>query len=307
MARKIVAAQYGEPTDSVEVIDVPVPEPDADQVVVRVRSAGVNPFDAKQVRGQVGADPDKLPLPLGGEAAGVVSAAGADSGFAVGDEVVVYPASGAFADYVIAPSSNVHAKPTGLDDDAAAALLLAGVTAADVLATLGVTGDDTLLVHGGAGAVGSIVTARAVAAGATVIATASAANHDHLRALGAVPVSYRGDLEAAVRAAAPTPVTAVADTVGTDQAIDVSLALVPAERIVGIAAWGRTDDGIVVVGGGTEESRRHRREAVPGLLADAAAGRIVVEIAGEFPLERAADALVAISGPHPRGKYVLHP
>ncbi|GAA3953496.1 alcohol dehydrogenase catalytic domain-containing protein [Gordonia caeni] len=307
MAHKIVATQYGEPTASVELIEVPEPEPGPGDVVVRVTAAGVNPFDAKQVTGRMGADPDKLPLSLGGEAAGVVHAAGAESGFAVGEDVVVYPAAGAYAEYVLAPAANVHRRPEGLGEDQAAALLLAGVTAADILATLEVTGDDVLLVHGGAGSVGSIVTARALAGGATVIATASPANHDYLRSLGAIPVSYDGDLAAAVRAAAPAPVTAVSDTAGTDQAIDVSLALVRPDRIVSIAAWGRTGDGITVIGGGTERSRRQRREAIPGLLDDAAAGRIVVEIAGTFPLAEAGAALAAVAGPHPRGKYVLHP
>ncbi|MEZ5210048.1 NADP-dependent oxidoreductase [Gordonia sp. PP30] len=307
MTISIVATQYGEPADSLAAVQTPVPEPGPGEVVVRVTAAGVNPFDAKQVRGQVGNDPAKLPLRIGGEAAGVVHAAGTGTEVSPGDRVVVYPATGAFAEYVTAPAPNVHAIPDGLDDGSAAALLLAGVTAADILATLGATGDDVLLVHGGAGAVGAIVTARAVAAGATVIATASAANHDYLRGLGAIPVDYRGDLAAAVDAAAPAPVTAVADTVGSDQAIDVSLALVPADRIVSIAAWGRTGDGIVVVGGSTEESRRRRREAVPGLLADAAAGRIVVEIAGSYPLAETARALGAVSGPHPRGKYVVRP
>ncbi len=307
MALRILATGYGDPETVLQTVDHPIPEAGRDEVVVRVRAAGVNPFDAKQVRGLVGDDPAKLPLAIGGEASGVVHVAGADSGFAPGDEVVVYPASGAFAEYTTAPSSNVHRKPEGLGFDEAAALLLAGVTAADILATLGVTGDDVLLVHGGAGAVGSIVVARAVASGATVIATASPANHDYLRGLGATPISYDGDLAGAIGAAVSTPVTAVADTVGTDQAIDVSLGLVPADRVVSIAAWGRMGDGITVVGGGTEESRRHRREAVGGLLEDAAAGRIAVEIAGVYPLADTAAALTAIGGRHPRGKLVLHP
>lgn len=307
MALRILAVGYGDPETVLQTVDQPVPEPGDGEVVVRVHSAGVNPFDAKQVRGLVGDDPAKLPMPIGGEAAGVVHAAGAASGFAPGDEVVVYPATGAFAEFVAAPAAHVHRKPADLGFDEAGALLLAGVTAADVLATLGVTGDDVLLVHGGAGAVGSIVVARAVAAGATVIATASAADHDHLRALGAVPVPYTGDLAAAVRAAVTRPVTVVADTVGTDQAIDVSLALVPAGRIVSIAAWGRSGDGITVVDGGTQESRRHRREAVGELLADAAAGRLVVEIAGVYPLAETAAALTAIGGRHKRGKFVVRP
>lgn len=306
-SRQAFAVAYGEPADCVAVRNVEVGVPGRGEVLVRVGSAGVNPFDAKQVRGQVGADPDKLPLPLGGEAAGTVAAVGVDAGFAVGDAVVAYPVSGAFADYVLAASSNVYLRPSELSEDQAAGLLLAGVTAADILATLGVTGDDVLLVHGGGGAVGSIVVARAVAAGATVIATASPANHDYLRSLGAIAVGYDDDLLADVRAAAPAPVTAVADTVGNDAAIDASLALVAPDRIVSIAAWGRTDDGIVVIGGGTPESQRNRREAVPGLLDDAAAGRIVVEIAGVYPLENVAEALEAVGGRHPRGKLIIAP
>ncbi len=305
--RQAVAAAYGSPTESVEVRVTEIPALRPGDVLIRVGASGVNPFDAKQVRGQVGADPDSLPLPLGGEAAGTVAAADADSGFAIGDEVVVYPARGAFAEYLVAPSSHVYRRPAGLGVEQAAGLLLAGVTAADILATLAVSSDDVLLVHGGAGAVGSIVVARAVAVGATVIATASSANHAYLRSLGAIPVGYDGDLLATISAAAPAPVTAVADTVGRDDAIDASLAVVAPERIVSIAAWGRTGDGIVVVSGGTEESRRHRRAAVPGLLDDAAAGRILIEIAGVYPLDDTAGALEAVGGRHPRGKLLIVP
>ncbi|MFC0314034.1 NADP-dependent oxidoreductase [Gordonia phosphorivorans] len=307
MAQKIVATRYGEPTESVRLVPADVAEPGPDEVVVRVLAAGVNPFDAKLVRGQMGTDPAKLPLDLGGEAAGVVHAAGADSGFAIGDEVVVYPARAAFAEFVTAPAANVHRKPSALGWERAAALLLAGVTAADIAATLGLTADDVLLVHGGAGAVGSIVVARAVALGATVIATASAANHDYLRGLGALPVAYDGDLATAIGAVAPAPVTAVADTAGTDAAIDVSLGLVPADRVVSIAAWGRTGDGITVIDGSGPQSKRHRRDAVPGLLEDAAAGRIVVEIAGVYDLADTGRALAAVAGRHPRGKFVVRP
>ncbi|MFZ2512730.1 MAG: zinc-binding dehydrogenase, partial [Gordonia sp. (in: high G+C Gram-positive bacteria)] len=123
----------------------------------------------------------------------------------------------------------------------------------------------------------------------------------------AIAIGYDGDLLTDVRAAAPSPITAVADTAGRDIGIDASLALVAAERIVSIAAWGRIGDGIVVVGGSTEDSRRHRRAAVPGLLDDAAAGRLVVEIAGAYPLANVADALEAVSGRHPRGKLIVAP
>ena len=307
-ARSAVAEAFGEPHEVVKVRDTRVPVPGAGQVLVRMNAAGVNPYDAKRVRGMFGTDSADLPLAIGGEASGVVEAVGDGADVAPGDPVVVYPATGAFAEFILAPAANVHPKPDDLPYDEAASLLLAGVTAADILATLGLTKDDVLLVHGGAGAVGSIVVARAVQTGAKVIATAAEKNHKYVRSLGAVPVTYGDGLEDRVREASESaPVTAVADTVGSDEAIDVSLALVPADRIVSIAAWDRMDDGITVVGGSTEESKRNRREAIPGLLQDAADGKIVVEIAGEFPLALTGSALEAISGKHPRGKYVVRP
>lgn len=308
MAKQIIADAYGDPAEVLEVTDVAVPKPGREQVVVQVRAAGLNPFDVKVVSGAMGENPDKLPLSPGAEAAGVVHAAGAASGFAVGDEVVVYPATAAFAEYVLAPAANVHHKPAGLGFAEAASLLLAGVTAVDTLATLRVDGDDVVLVHGGSGAVGSIVVTEAVAAGATVIATASPRNHEHLRELGAVPVAHGEGLAAAINdARGERRITAVVDTVGTDEAIDVSLELVAPHRIVSIAAWGRVDDGIVIVDGSSEQSRHYRREAVAPLLTDAADGRIGVEVARTFSFDDAGQAFNELSGAHARGKFVFEP
>ncbi|MGB6246163.1 quinone oxidoreductase family protein [Gordonia sp. (in: high G+C Gram-positive bacteria)] len=308
MARKLIATAYGEPSDVLEAAEVDVPRARRGAVVVQVRAAGLNPYDVKVVRGQMGADPDRLPLSVGGEAAGVVHAAGPDSGFRVGDDVVVYPASGALAEYVVADAANVHRKPAELGFAEASSLLLAGVTAVDTLATLQIDEDDVLLVHGGAGAVGSLVVTEAVAAGATVIATASPRNHDFLRGLGAVPVTYGEGLSEAIAAALDgARLTAVIDTVGTDEAIDVSLELVAPHRIVSVAAWGRGDDGIVLLSGGSERSRHYRRAAVEPLLTDAASGRIAVTIARRFGFDDAADAFDELLGGHPRGKIVFEP
>lgn len=308
MAKKIIATGYGDPADVLAVTDVDVPSPGPTDVVVAVRAAGLNPYDVKLVRGVMGTKPEKLPLSLGAEVAGVVHAAGAESGYRAGDEVVAYPAAAALAEYVLADADRVHRKPADLGFAEASSLLLAGVTAVDTLATLGVTGDDVLLVHGGAGAVGSIVVSEAVAAGATVIATASDRNHDHLRESGAVPVAYgEGLAEAITEARDGKRVTGVIDTVGTDEAIDVSLDLVAPHRIVSVAAWGRVDDGIVVVDGSSEQSRHHRRAAVEPLLEDAASGRITVDIARTFGFDDAAEAFDELLGAHPRGKYVFEP
>ena len=168
--------------------------------------------------------------------------------------------------------------------------------------------DDTVLIHGGAGAVGVIAVQLAGKIGATVIATAAPANHDHLRELGAIPVAYGDGLLERVQAAAENPVTVAIDTVGTDEAVDVSLALVDdRDRIVSIAAFGRGDDGIVLIDGSTPQSKENRSNAIDGLIADAASGALVTDVAGTYPLDQAAKALDDILSSHPRGKFVLLP
>ncbi|MGB3301839.1 NADP-dependent oxidoreductase [Gordonia sp. (in: high G+C Gram-positive bacteria)] len=307
-ARKITATAYGEPSEVLEVAEVEIPRARRGTVVVQVRAAGLNPYDVKVVRGQMGTKEENLPLSLGGEAAGVVHAAGADSGFRVGDEVVVYPASGALAEYVSSSADNVHSKPAGLGFDVASSVLLAGVAAIDTLATLSISEDDVLLVHGGSGSVGSIVVSEALASGAKVIATASPRNHEHLSRLGAIPVAYGEGLAEAIDAArGDQAVTAVIDTVGSDEAIDVSLQLVKPHRIVSLAAFGRSGDGIVVLDGSSEQSKHFRRSAIEPLLEDAAAKRITVEIARRFGFDDAAEAFEELAGSHPRGKLIFNP
>ncbi|GAA3696505.1 NADP-dependent oxidoreductase [Gordonia hankookensis] len=309
MAKRFVATAYGDPADVLECVDHEIPAPVSGQVVVQTRAIGMNPVDVKSVRGQTGTDGSRLPLAVGYELAGTVTAVGdvADP-FAVGDEVIVYRAHGAYADSVLANVRAVHPRPADLDVERAAGLLLVGVTAADAVRTADVTESDVVLVHGGSGAAGSIAVQLAVTAGATVIATASPANHEHLRALGAIPVAYGDGLLDRIVPLTPAPITAVIDTVGNDEAIDTSLTLVDNPgRIVSIAAFGRAADGIVLVNGSTPESRRYRAEAVEGLIADAAAGTLVTEVAATFPLADAATALVELERTHPRGKFILLP
>src|ERR1700760_2292846 len=96
-ARAVVAPEYGGP-EVLEVREAEVPEPGAGEVTIEVRAAGVNPVDFKLFSGDRGADPEALPLPVGLEVAGVLSAIGpgteiASGGGAVGDEVVAFRVS----------------------------------------------------------------------------------------------------------------------------------------------------------------------------------------------------------------------
>lgn len=200
MARIIRPTTFGTP-DVLGVLEVPVPTPPDDGVVIAVRAAGVNPIDWKLYSGafhdvddehldSAGVGSAALPQ-LGLECAGVVSAVGRDvTDVQVGAEVIVYPVTAAYADYVVARPDSLFEKPATMGWTQAGALMLAGTTAAHALHAAGVGTAETVLVHGGAGGVGLMAVQLARALGAAVVATAAERNHELLRSLGATPVTY---------------------------------------------------------------------------------------------------------------------
>ncbi|MER6785484.1 NADP-dependent oxidoreductase [Streptomyces sp. NPDC000658] len=310
-----MASAYGGP-EVLSVIDEAVPEPGPGQVRIAVRAAGVNPFDQKVYSGAFGTDPGNLPLRLGLEAAGVVTAAGDHATgpagpVEVGDEVIAYRAPGAYAAELVVPASSVVPKPANLSWEQAGGLMLAGVTAVHALEAIGLRKGESVLIHGAAGGVGLMAVQLAVARGATVLGTASPAKHDLLRELGAVPVAYGLGLADRVRAAAPEGVQAAADLVGTDEAVDVSVELVAdRSRIATIAGIVRgAQAGIKLLGGspGADPGTDIRAAARLQLTAAAEAGRLRVLIAGSYPLSEAAAAHREIMTGHTSGKIVLVP
>ena len=311
MSRVVQAGAYGG-VEQLEVVEVPLPEPGAGQVRVTVLAAGVNPADAKTLRGEFGRDESKLPLRLGTEVSGLVTALGEGvEGVAVGDEVIVSSARGGFADDVIAAASTVYPKPADVSFEEASGLLLVGATAWHLLEATGVREGETVLVHGASGGVGSAVVQLARLRGARVIGTAGAHSADRVRESGAEPVEYGDGLEDRVRSLAPDGVDVALDTVGTDEAVDVSLALVAHRaRIATIAAFPRAQaEGFLALGGGpgADPGTAIRRAAKPELLRLAEEGRYRVEVTRTFPLEQAADALRFLAEGHPGGKVVLLP
>jgi NADPH2:quinone reductase len=309
MSAVVVATEFGGP-EVLSVIDEPIPEPGPGEVRIAVRAAGVNPADAKSAGGAFGADPATLPLRLGFEAAGVVAALGPDvNGVAVGDHVIAYRATGAYAENIVVPVDALTPKPNALGWTEAAGLLLAGATAVHTLVAADVGAGDTVVVHGASGGVGLMAVQLAAARGATVIGTASAAKHDLVRELGAIPVAYGPGLLDRIREAAPdATVDAAIDLIGTDEAIDASLDLVAApSRVVSIAAFGRADDGIRLLGGGPgAEPGTEIRMAARHMLVEAAAnGALRVIVGATFPLAQVADAHRALASGQVTGKIIL--
>jgi NADPH:quinone reductase len=306
-ARRWVAVGFGGP-EVLRNIEVDVPDPGPGQVTVGVRASGMNPADAKHVA--PGQDPKLLPLSIGFEVAGVVTALGPDTelasgGGAVGDEVVAQVAGG-YTTAITTSAASVFAKPSTLTFAEAANLLLVGTTAADLLHASGAQRGETVLLHGAAGAVGVSVLQQARILGVRVVGTASPPNFDFIRRFGGIPVEYGPGLLERVRAAAPEGIAAALDTVGSQEAGDVSLAVADRSRVVTIAAAPRAKaDGYIFVGASNPASGPFRARARSRILTLARDGDLVVPMAETFKFEDAPAAFAALTAPHPPGKLAL--
>ena len=303
-----MAVGYGGP-ENLAVEEVSLPDPGPGKVRISVRAAGVNPADVKRYRGP--GDPALLPLPLGSEAAGVVTAVGPDVGRAIGDEVIVFRAQGAYATDLVVDAAALTMKPVALGWPEAGALMLTGATAWHTLVATDVGADDTVLIHGATGGVGLPAVQLARLRGARVIGTASERNHDLLRELGAEPVTYGEGLADRVRALAPDGVDVAIDLVGTDEAMDVSLELVADRaRIATIANFARgPQERVKLLGGGPgADPGTDIRDAARAELARLAGeGSLRVFVGSTYPLDDAADAHRQILTGHTTGKLVLLP
>ncbi|MFJ1579257.1 NADP-dependent oxidoreductase [Streptomyces sp. NPDC088147] len=304
----IVFEEFGGP-DVLHVKEIAEPHAGPGEIRVAVKAAGVNPMDYK-IRhgwmGQVFATP--LPAVPGQEIAGVVDEIGAGvTDIAVGDDVLGWSTTGAYAQYALAET--VVRKPASLGWAEAAALPVAGETAARVLDELALREGETLLLHGAAGAVGSVAAQLATARGAIVIGTASPANHEYVRSLGAIPVTYGDGLVERVRSVAPQGVDAVFDAAGMGALPDsIELRGGTTDRIVTIADQAAAELGVPFsagMSGGAVAGRKHAGLAENARLA--AEGALRLRIAGTYPLAEAAQAQQTSEEGHARGKLVIMP
>lgn len=188
----ITQDRYGSP-DVLSLRTVDRPTPNADQVLVRVVAASVNPYDWHMVRGlpyfirlMFGRRAPKNSIP-GADFAGVVEMVGADvTDFSVGDEVFGGTGHGTLAEYVtVAPRNMVH-KPATVTFEEASAVAMAGTTALQALRDTGkLAPGQHVLVNGASGGVGTMAVQIAKALGAEVTAVCSTRNVETVTSIGA--------------------------------------------------------------------------------------------------------------------------
>jgi NADPH:quinone reductase-like Zn-dependent oxidoreductase len=310
--RTIAVKTFGGP---IALIDLPTPEIVAGEVLIRVRAAGVNPFDWKVAHGALEDQmKHRFPLILGFDAAGVIERVGADvTQLAEGEEVYGYLfkpviGDGTYAEYVGASATIVAKKPVTVGFAEAAALPTPGLTAMDLVDAVDTREGETILIVGATGGVGSYATQLAARGGAHVIATARQTNEELVRRLGAAETidHTTEDLVDAVRMAQPGGIDAVIDVVSDREALGRISTLVNeggrlASSVYAADVEGLARRGIVAMNVSMQPDARRLGEL--SRMVDA--GELSVTLDRTFPLEKAAEALEERRTGHVRGKIAL--
>ena len=188
--RAVKIHRFGGPQE-LEMQSVSIPTPGANEVLVKVHAAGVNPLDWKVREGYLAQIiPHQLPLTLGWDFSGEIAALGANvDSWNIGDQVYARPdfsKDGAYAEYIVVAANEIAAKPKTLSWQKAAAVPLVTLTAWQALNDIAqIKQGDKVLIHAGAGGVGIAAIQLAKRAGAKVYTTASTRNVDFLKDLGA--------------------------------------------------------------------------------------------------------------------------
>ncbi|GAB3417540.1 NADP-dependent oxidoreductase [Flindersiella endophytica] len=300
---KAAAFEAFGPPEVLKLTDLPDPHAGPGQVRVKVKAAGVQPYDIAVRAGNVPPTATvHLPGIPGNEFAGIVDEIGADvAGIATGDEVLGFGTLLSYAEYVVVPADQVTPKPAGMPWEVAGGFTAGGQTADIALSQLAIQPGEVVAVHGAAGNVGTFAVQLAHLAGAgLVIGTARPDNHDYLRDLGAIPVAYGEGLADRIRTLAPTGIDAAIDAAGGD-ALRVALEVAnDPHRIVTLVEHAKAAELGVQT---TQNLRSAQRLGRLAKLYDD--GKLAFHVRRTYSLAEAAGAHREMETGHGRGKIVL--
>jgi NADPH:quinone reductase-like Zn-dependent oxidoreductase len=307
MPKAVRYAQFGG-IDVLRVDEVERPVPGDQQVLVRVKAAGINPSEAVIRTGALAkVFPSTFPSGQGSDLAGIIEEVGAGAGgFSPGDEVIGFTQQRASqAELVLVEVGDLTHKPEKVSWEVAGGLYVVGVTAWGAVHAVQPKEGETVVISGAAGGVGSLAVQLARRTGATVIGLASAGNHEWLKSHGVIPVAYGDGVADWIRAVAPSGADAFIDTHG-DGYVELALTLgVAADRIDTIADFAAAEKYGVKTDGGTAAGPGAIVLAeLVGLIAD---GHLEVPIANVYPLAQVRAAYTELERRHTHGKIILKP
>ena len=319
--RAIQIQKTGGP-EVLELVDFPIPQPGAGQVLVRIQAAGVNFIDTYLREGRY---PAALPFVPGQEASGIVEQLGADvNGFKAGDRVAWTGTRGTYAEYALAPAADLLPLPEHISFEQAAAAMTQGLTAHYLAySTYAIQSGDTVLVHAGAGGVGLLLTQVAKRLGAHVLTTVSTEEKAELsRGAGADRVilyTQASFVDAVKEETGGKGLPVVYDSVGKTTFEDSLKCLQPRGLL---ALYGASSgavppfDLIRLSTAGSlyvtrptlkdyVRTRSELEERAKAILGWIAAGELDVRIGARYPLEAAQQAHRDLEGRHTTGKVLL--
>ncbi len=321
--KAIQVKQPGGP-EVLQLVDLPVPQPKANEAVVKIAASGVNFIDVYQREGRYKV---ALPFVLGQEAAGIVASVGSDvKSLKAGDRVAWSSILGAYAEYAAVTAERLVVVPQGVSEQQAASAMLQGMTAHYLIFdTFPLKRGQTALVHAAAGGVGLLLVQMAHNLGARVIATVSTEEKAKLaREAGAdeVILYTQADFEAETkRMTGGHGVDVVYDSVGKttfEKSLSVlrprgmmvlfggSSGAVPPFDLVQLSQKGSlyvTRPTLLNYTATTEELRS-RSSAVFTMIAE---GKLKLRIEHKYPLADAATAHQDLEGRKTTGKLLLIP
>jgi len=323
MVKAIRAHKTGGP-EVLQFEDITLPQPGPGEILMRNRAIGLNFIDTYF---RSGLYPAQLPFVLGNESAGDVLAVGPNvTEFKPGDRVAVVSALGAYAEERIVPASTVVSLPDAISYEAAASMMLKGLTAEYLLhRTYKVKPGDTILVHAAAGATGLILCQWGKALGATVIGTVGSKEKAEIaKAHGADHVINYRDEDFAARVKEITGgklCDVVYDGVGKDTFMKSLDTLKPFGLLASFGnASGAVEAfnlGILASKGSlyvtrptlnTHTAKRETMVAMAKNLFDTvASGKVKIAVNASFPLKDAAEAHRALESRGTTGSTVLTP
>ncbi|OEF25818.1 NADP-dependent oxidoreductase [Vibrio rumoiensis] len=308
---QIVISQFGGP-EQLNILTTEIPQPQAGEVLVKVAFSGVNPIDVK-TRAGIGwaAEHNKnnLPWTPGYDVSGVVVKQGIGSEkFNLNDMVsgfIGFPLrGGGYSQYLCVSETELALVPEDISLKAAAAIPLAGQTAAQALEKAQIQSGETVLILAGAGGVGHIAVQIAVAAKTKVYATCCEDNKSYIEILGGTAIDYNNPSELE----ALNHVDVMIDLVGGEAAIKAMACLHPGSRVITVPTITSSmvcshaaELGIIGMGMLVEPDTVQLEELL-GLIS---AGMLKVEVEQCFAMNEVAQAHLKIESGHARGKILL--
>jgi NADPH:quinone reductase-like Zn-dependent oxidoreductase len=292
--------EYGGP-EKLALETLPRPAPKANEVLIKVHFAGVNPVDWKFRAGYLkDYMPLQLPVVPGIDVSGTIEELGSEVKTLKKGQAVFGVAAGGYAEYAIASAADVTAKPDTLSFEQAATLPVGALTAWQSVEDAGIKTGQTVVVQGAAGGVGLFAVQFARAKGAKVIGVASGANKDFVKSLGAEFVDYtKGALETEIKNA-----DVVIDTVG-GATLDKSFGLLKKGGVLVTMAGQLSEEKAKEHGIKGLHSRRGPTEKLK-IIAEMVAGKTLrPEVGKIFPLAEAGAAQDLSQKGHGRGRILL--